>query len=208
MWNTNLHSCLILSSVKDTNVEVKWQHKPLNMASFLFCFLFSCLLLSFSLKVRVVSLPSFQRTILSPMTRVTQTAAAVRVTMWTRKPSSWTSLWKGQPALPTPTVPPRLLVPCSGLWGTPPAREPLGVLHPTPRHHLVGGRLCICIFLPIFLFIYIYAECVYLCKHLVYSCLSFYSKFHRSDIYRPYQPPAFKRHQLQRCSCRGSSRSE
>lgn len=146
VWNTNLHSCLNLSYVKDANIEVKWQHKPLNMAPFLFCFLFSCPLLSFSLKVRVVSLPSFQRMTLSPMTRVTQTAAAVRVTMWTRKVSSWTSLWKGQPVLPTPTVLPRLPVPCSGLWGTPPAREPLEALHPTPQHHLVRGLLCICIF--------------------------------------------------------------
>lgn len=117
------------------------------MAPFLFCFLFSCPLLSFSLKVRVVSLPSFQRMTLSPMTRVTQTAAAVRVMMWTRKRSFWMSLWKGQPVLPTPTVLPKLPVPCSGLWGTPPAREPLEVLHPTPQHHLVRGILHICFFI-------------------------------------------------------------
>lgn len=129
---------------------MKWQHKPLNMAPFLFCFLFSCPLLSFSLKVRVVSLPSFQRMTLSPMTRVTQTAAAVRATTWTRKLSFWTSLWKGQPVLPTPTVLPKLPVPCSGLWGTPPVREPLEVLHPTPQHRLVRGVLWIWVFLSFF----------------------------------------------------------
>lgn len=203
VWITNLHSCLNLSYVKGTNIEVKWQHKPLNMAPFLFCFLFSCPLLSFSLKVRVVSLPSFQRMTLSPMTRVTQTAAAVRVMMWTRKRSFWMSLWKGQPVLPTPTVLPKLPVPCSGLWGTPLAREPLEVLHPTPQHHLVCGFLRIFNF---FFFPFIYRICGFI-QSFLYSCFSFHSKFHGSDIYRPYQPTAFKCHQLQRCSCCSSSGS-
>lgn len=158
--------------------------------------------------MRVVSLPSFQRMTLSPMTRVTQTAAAVKVTTWTRKLSFWTSLWKGQPVLLTPTALPRLLVPCSGLWGTPPAREPLEVLHPTPQHHLVCGDLWICIFLQnVFFYIYIWNFWIYVIIFVFLSPHPAHSKFHRPDIYRPYQPTALKCHQLQRCCGGGSSRS-
>lgn len=80
------------------------------------------------------------------MTRVTPTAAAVRAMTLTRRRSCWMSHWKGQPALPMPTVQPRLLAPCSGQWETPPAREPLVVLPPAPQHQRVGWAFLFVVF--------------------------------------------------------------
>lgn len=141
VWFTNLHSCLDISYVKDGRKWGQMNTQATKHGSFMF---FPCPLSSSSLKVPAVSLPSFQRMTPSPMTQVTPTAAAVRATTSTRRRSCWMSRWKGRPVLPTPTVQPRLLAPCSGLWETPPARGPLEVLPPAPQHQLVSGALFVC----------------------------------------------------------------
>lgn len=106
------------------------------------------LLTSSSLKVPAVSLPSFQRMTPSPMTPVTPTAVAVRVTMLTRKHSCWMSHWRGQPAPLMPTVQPRLLAQCSGLLETPLARGPLEMPLPAPQHQLVSKALSVFVRIP------------------------------------------------------------
>lgn len=137
VWLTNLHSCLNISYMKDRRKGGEINSQTTEHNSFVL-FFFPHPLSSSSLKVPAVSLPSFQRMTLSPMTRVTPTAAAVRAMTLTRRRFCWMSRWKGRPAPPTPTVQPRLLAPCSGQWETPPAREPLVVLPPAPQHQRVS----------------------------------------------------------------------
>lgn len=146
VWFTNPHFCLDKSDVKDKERDVRWKHKPLNASPFIF--FPHPLSSSSSLKVPAVSLPSFQRMTPSPMTPVTQTAAAARATTLTRRRSCWMNRWSGRPALPMPTVQPRPLAPCSGLLETPPARGPQEALPPAPQHQLVSGAfVCFPVFL-------------------------------------------------------------
>lgn len=72
------------------------------------------------------------------MTPVTQTAAAAKVTMLTRRRFCWMSLWKGQLMRHMLTVQLRLLAPCSGLWETPPAKGHREALPPAPQHQPVS----------------------------------------------------------------------
>lgn len=88
----------------------------------------------FALKVPAVFLRSSQRTIPSPTIPAIQTVAVVRVTMWIKRLTCWTSRWKGRPVLHTPTAPLRLRDPCSGPCGPPPVSAPPEVLLPAPPH--------------------------------------------------------------------------
>lgn len=138
VWFTNLHSCLGIFHVKQRGM---WGYE--SASALITAFYFFPFPLFLSLKVPAVSLPSFQRMTLSPMTQATLTAAAVRAMTLTRRRSCWMSPWRGPPVLPTLTVLPRLPAPCSGLWGTPPVREPLEVLPPAPQHLLVSGAFLV-----------------------------------------------------------------
>lgn len=196
VWLTNLHSCLNISYMKDRRKGCEVNSQTTKRGSFVF---FPHPLSSSSLKVPAVSLPSFQRMTLSPMTRVTPTAAAVRAMTSTRRRSCWMSRWKGRPAPPMQTVQPRLLAPCSGQWETPQAREPLVVLPPAPQHQRVSWAF--------FCLLYLWNVCSWFKKSVTKTeCISlpvmifvfFHSKLHRADIYWPDQPTSLQCHQLKR----------
>lgn len=129
---TNPHSCLEKVDVKGARAGGwRQRNKPLNLSPFFTPPPF--------LKVPAVSLPSFQRMTPSPTIPATQTAAAVRAMMLTRRHSCWMSRWRGRPAPPTLTARHRHLVPCSGLFATPPARGPRAALPLAPLRQLVSG---------------------------------------------------------------------
>ncbi len=81
---------------------------------------------------------SSPRTTPSRMTPVTRTAAAVRATMWIRRLSCWTSLWREPRAQRMLTVRPRRRGPCSGLFAQHPASAPPAAPRPAHPHLLVS----------------------------------------------------------------------
>lgn len=91
-------------------------------------------------KVPAACLPFSPRTTPSRTTRVTRTAAAVRVTTLIRRRTCWMNRSRGPQAPPMPTVPLRPRAPCSGQCAPLPASAQPEAPPPAPPPLQVGNN--------------------------------------------------------------------